>query len=99
MSDINKLIDINDILSLIKSEKDNYSLLQTIRYRDEMYEYKFSLNGENISKDFITTLDKDTLKQQLKLIATMEKMHSMEKIETITKNFNLDDLEEKICRT
>lgn len=96
---MNTLIPVNDILSLINDEVGNYKLTQIIRYRDDMYEYKFSFDGENLSKDFKCTLDKESLKKQLNVIASIENDNSLEKIETITKNFNLDDLNEKVCRS
>lgn len=96
---MNKLLPIDEILHLIKNQEGDYKLSQIIRYRDEVYEYKFSVNSENLSQDFNSNFDKDSLKKQLNIMAEMEQSYSLEKIETITKNFNLDDLNEKICRT
>ena len=96
---MNKLLPMDEILHLIKTQEDDYKLSQLIRYRDDVYEYKFSVNSENLSQDFNSNFDKDSLKKQLNIMAEMEQAYSLEKIETITKNFNLDDLNEKICRT
>jgi len=96
---MNKLLPIDEILHIIKNLEDDYKLSQIIRYRDEKYEYKFSINSENLSQVFNSNFDKDSSKKQLNIMAEMEQAYSLEKIETITKNFNLDDLNEKICRT